>query len=106
MKPWPMLSVLTVIATMGCARAAYAQTFPLETGPYAPFVAVNLDGGLAMQSHGDGLRWLGAAAAGLGLFNGNHVWEATLGLRDLVHDRHELTVALARLGIENGLGLH
>lgn len=101
-----LLFVFAMLATLGTARRVLAQTFPLETGPYAPFVAVNLDGGLALQSHGDGRRWLGAAAAGLGLYNGNHVWEATVGLRAVIHDRRELSVALARMGIENGLGFH
>jgi hypothetical protein len=86
---------------------ALAQSDPIEASrPYAPFTALNLDGGLAMQSAGTRLRWLGAAAAGLGFFNGSHVWEATAGLRDVFAGRRELTFALARLGIQNGIGFH
>ena len=99
--------MFAIFAGAAFPRPVLAQPDPIEASrPYAPFVDLNLDGGLAMQSPGTRLHWLGAAAAGLGFFNGSHVWEVTAGLRDVIAGRRELTVALARLGIQNGLGFH
>jgi len=104
---WPLPAVVAMFASMGSLHPAFAQPLRMELSrPYAPFVAGNLDGGLALESRDTQFRWLGAASAGLGLFNGNHVWEFTVGLRDILGERHELTLALARLGVENGLGFH
>jgi len=106
-RPWSFLAALALLASIASSRPARAETFPLEgSRPYAHFVALNLDGGLARSFASNRFRWLGAAAAGLGLFNGSHVWDFTVGLRDMLHDRRELTVSVARQGVENGLGFH
>jgi hypothetical protein len=104
-RPW--LAALVVVAAIAHTSPARTETFPLEASrPYAPFVALNLDAGLARNFTRDRFRWLGAAAAGVGLFNGSHVWDFTAGLRDTLRDRRELTVSVARQGVENGFGFH
>lgn len=99
--------MVVVFALLGSTHAARAQSsLPIEGRPYAPYIALNLDAGLDLGSRDNRRHWLGAAAAGLGLFNGSHVWELTAGLRNIVNHRNDLTVALARMGVDNGLGIH
>lgn len=104
---WRLHAVAWVFALMGSPHPAFAQPLAMATTrPYSSFVELNVDAGLALEFHDSRRHWLGAAATGLGLFNGNHVWEFTVGLRDTFKESHELTFALARLGVESGLGLH
>lgn len=102
-----VLAALVFAGAIQPANSARAESLPLEASrPYSPFVALNLDGGLARNFASERFRWLGAASAGLGYFNGSHVWDFTVGLRDGLHDRRELMFSVARQGVENGLGFH
>jgi hypothetical protein len=105
--PRPLLILIALVAPTESFRPAFAQSLPLEASrSYAWFIPLNLDGGLALNLDGARSRFLGAASAGVGIFNGSHVWECTAGLRDIFQDHREMAVALARSGVENGLGFH
>jgi hypothetical protein len=89
------------------ARVASAEAFPLATGPaYRPFLAVNVEGGGARNIDADRFGWLAAGAAGLGFYDGNHVWDFTLGLRKVARDPYQVVLAAARIWVESGLSLH
>lgn len=102
------ISVLAVALWVSIhARVASAEAFPLATGPsYRPFFAVNLDGGVARNVDPGRFGWLAAGAAGLGFYDGNHVWDFTLGLRKIARDPYQVVLAASRIWVESGLGLH
>jgi hypothetical protein len=102
-----VLSSLIAAATVSLGPEAPRSHAAEAMGPprgYAPFVALQLDGGGArdLERHRSG--WLGAAAAGVGLYDGSHVWELTAGARGIRGDQRALTVSASRATVETGLG--
>jgi hypothetical protein len=67
---------------------------------------MHVDAGAARSFARDRFGWLLAGAAGLGLYDGSHVWDFTLGLRKIERDPYQVTFSTSRTWVESGLGLH
>ena len=108
----PALAPLLVLAiaafTPICAPPrATAQT--LELAPkraYTPFASVDLDGGAARSLETSRWLLLGAATAGLGLYDGSRIWSLSAGLRGVRGDERAALVTVSRSSVETGIGLH
>jgi hypothetical protein len=88
---------------------AGAQVFSLEpesTRPNAPFVALDLSGGVARNFEAPRWSLLGAATAGVGLYNGKRVLSFAAGVRGLRNDQRALVVTASHITLGSGVGMH
>lgn len=101
--------LIATFASIWAPPRAAAQVLaadPDANRPYAPFVAVDLDGGVARSFETS--RWLplGAATAGLGLYDGGRVWTVAAGVRGLRGHQRAAIVTVSRTSAGSGIGLH
>jgi hypothetical protein len=93
-------------ASFSGARLAAGQVAVVsQERSYAPFASLHLDGGMARNF--DRHRWglLGGVAAGMGLYDGAHIWNFTAGVRGMRGDQRAVTISGARATVESGWGL-
>lgn len=106
------ISLLAFVGATMNARPVVAEvvppSFPAAAASAATrgdvaFPAFQIDGGIArdLERH----RWVGlvGAAAGVGLYDGNRLWELTAGAQV---GRRMVTISLDRTTVQTGLGLH
>jgi hypothetical protein len=100
-------SWLVAALWLASARTAAGQSPPLASSrPYAPFISLQLDGGVARNFERGRWGLLGGGGAGVGLYNGDHVWDFTADVRGVRADQRAIAISGARTTVENGLGLH
>jgi hypothetical protein len=106
------LAIAAAVSLWATPRAAaQAPAFGLGMAPdagrpLAPFLSLDLDGGLARSSEHSRWLLLGAATAGLGLYNGLRVWTFNAGVRGMRNEGRAAVVAVSRTSVESGFGLH
>jgi hypothetical protein len=106
------MSLLAFVGATMNARPVVAEAVPPSSPAAAAaaaarsdvaFPAFQIEGGIArdIERH----RWVGlvGAAAGVGLYDGNRLWELTAGAQV---GRRVVTISLDRTSVQTGLGLH
>jgi hypothetical protein len=109
MRLWLAVVVLALVfvAPWAPSRAGAQVMFPvIPKRPYARFVSVNVDGGVARGWEPSRWSLMGAASAGLGLYDALHLWSFDAGIRGLRGDQRAVTAAVSRTSVESGLGVH
>jgi hypothetical protein len=105
----PAVAIATFVSLALPSRAsaqAMVQALAPDAGrPYAKFVTLDLDGGVARSTEHSRWLLLGAASAGLGLYNGLRIWTFGAGIRGMRNDERAAIVTISRTGVESGLGL-
>jgi hypothetical protein len=102
------LAIAAFASTVNPPRAT-AQALALNPAPrraYAPFAALDLDGGVARGSETSRWLLLGAATAGLGLYDGVRVWTVGAGMRGMRGEQRAALATVSRINVETGIGLH
>ena len=102
-------SLIVALTSTSAPTRATAQI--LAPGPdanraYVPFVALDLDGGVARNFETSRWLLLGAATAGLGLYDGGRIWAMAAGVRGLRGDERAAIVTVSRTSVSSGIGLH
>ena len=106
---FPALLVLAIAAFTPIWRPPCATAQTVEMAPkraYTPFASLDLDGGAARNLETSRWLLLGAATAGLGLYDGSRIWSLGAGIRGLRGDERAALVTVSRSSVETGIGLH
>lgn len=100
-------ALVLAIAVFASPAPAVAQT--MELAPkraYTSFASLDLDAGAARSLETSRWLLLGAATAGLGLYDGSRIWSVAAGLRGLRGEERAAIVTVSRSSVETGIGLH
>jgi len=101
---------IAAIASVSAPCRATAQALrvnpdQLKTAD-ARFVALDLDGGVARSSEVSRWLLLGAATAGLGLYDGVRILTFAAGIRGMRGDERAAIATVSRTSVGTGIGLH
>jgi hypothetical protein len=100
------LAAVSLLAALALEARMAAGQRAIITPPrsYRPFVSLHLDGGGARNFERGRWGLLGAAAAGVGLYDGDRIWDFTAGVRGVRGDQRAVTLEAARATVESGFG--
>jgi hypothetical protein len=104
---WLALSSATVDARPAAAEGVPPPS-PAATAPEVArgdvlFPAFRIEGGIARDLEGHRWQGLAGAAAGLGVYDGDRIWELTAGAQA---GRPAVTISVDRTTVQTGLGVH
>jgi hypothetical protein len=103
----PALAIAAFASSLAPSRAAaQALVGPELKTADARFVAVDLDGGVARSSETSRWLLLGAATAGLGLYDGVRILSFGAGIRGMRGDQRAVIATASRTSVGTGIGLH